>query len=288
LFKTYYRLTKPGIIRGNAVPAIAGFFLASRGSVSYALLLQTLIGISLVIASGCVFNNYLDRNIDKKMARTKQRALAQGTVSARSALTYATVLGLIGLAVLAYYTNLLTVGIGIVGLFFYVIVYGIAKRRSVHSTLVGSISGALPPVAGYVAVSDHLNAAAITLFLILVFWQMPHFYAIAIYRLKEYRAAGLPILSVKTGAAVTKRHMLFYTVLFGIAAVLLSFTAHTGPLYFVVSVLLSLLWLLSGFKGLQTADDDRWARKMFGLSLLVLTTLCVCIGLSGFSAIVNL
>lgn len=284
MLKTYYNLTKPGIIRGNAVPAIAGFFLASRGNVSYALLVETLIGISLVIASGCVFNNYLDRAIDKKMARTKNRALVIGAISTRAALTYGAVLEVAGLVVLAYYTNLLTVMIGITGLFFYVIVYGAAKRRSVHSTLIGSISGALPPVAGYTAVTGHLDAAALSLFLILVFWQMPHFYAISIYRRKEYKAAGLPVLSVKKGVAATKRAMILYTVGFTAAALSLSYTAHTGPLYFVIALVLSLLWLQAGLKGLHTADSERWARKMFGLSLLVLTVLCVFIGLSGFSA----
>jgi protoheme IX farnesyltransferase len=283
LFKTYYQLTKPGIIRGNAVPAIAGFFLAARGNVSYLLLLETLLGISLVIASGCVFNNYLDRKIDKKMARTKNRALVKGIISKRSALTYATILGIIGLVILAVYTNLLTAAIGITGLFFYVIVYGIAKRQSVHSTLIGSISGALPPVAGYSAVTGRLDATALSLFLILVFWQMPHFYAIAIYRLKDYRAAGLPILSVKKGVAVTKRDILLYAVAFGVAAISLSFTAHTGPLYFVVALLLTLFWVISGVRGLQAADNDHWAHKMFGISLLVLTILCVFIGLSGFA-----
>ena len=169
MFKTYYQLIKPGIIRGNAIPATAGFFLASRGNVSYLLLLETLAGISLVIASGCVFNNYLDRHIDKKMARTKNRAIVQGLVSKQQALTYASVLGLLGLIILAVHTNWLTVAIGVAGLFFYVIVYGIAKRRSVHSTLIGSISGALPPVAGYTAVTGRLDAVAITLFFILVF-----------------------------------------------------------------------------------------------------------------------
>jgi protoheme IX farnesyltransferase len=284
LFKTYYHLTKPGIIRGNAIPATAGFFLASRGNVSYLLLLETLAGISLVIASGCVFNNYLDRHIDKKMARTKNRAIAQGLVSKRSALSYATVLGLLGLIILAVHTNWLTVAIGVTGLFFYVIVYGIAKRRSVHSTLIGSISGALPPVAGYTAVTGRLDAVAITLFFILVFWQMPHFYAISIYRRKDYKAAQLPVLSVKKGIARTKREILFYTVGFGVVAVLLSFTAHTGLPYFIVALILSVFWLGAGLQGLNVDNDERWARKMFGISLLVLTILCVCIGLSGFSA----
>jgi protoheme IX farnesyltransferase len=284
LFKTYYHLTKPGIIRGNAIPAIAGFFLASRGNVSYLLLLETLIGISLVIAGACVYNNYLDREIDKKMARTKNRAIALGLVSKRSALTYATVLGILGLAVLAVYTNWLTVAIGVLGLFFYVIVYGVAKRRSVHGTLVGSISGALPPVAGYVAVANRIDAVAVTLFFILVFWQMPHFYAIATYRRKDYKAAGIPVLPVVKGLRTAKRDILLYTLAFGVAAVTLSFTAHTGLPYFLVALGLSLFWLLSGLRGFTAKDDDRWARKMFGISLLVLTVLCVFIGLSGFSA----
>ena len=283
MFKTYYQLTKPGIIRGNAVPAVAGFFLASRGNVSYLLLLETLVGISLVIASACVFNNYIDRDIDRKMARTKNRALATGAISKRSALTYAIVLGLIGFTVLAVYTNWLTVVGGIAGLFFYVVVYGYAKRRSVHGTLVGSISGAMPPAAGYIAVSDHLSASAINLFLILVFWQMPHFYAIATYRRDDYKAAGLPVLPVVKGIAVAKRDILLYILAFGVVAVSLSFFAHTGPLYFIVAVVLTLFWFISGLRGFGAKDDNRWARKMFGISLLVLLVLCVFISLSGFS-----
>jgi protoheme IX farnesyltransferase len=284
LFKTYYQLTKPGIIRGNAIPAIAGFLLASKGSVSYALLVETIVGISLVIASACVYNNYIDRNIDKKMARTKKRALAVGSISKRSALTYATVLGILGFFVIAFYTNLLTVVLGIIALFFYVVVYGIAKRRSVHGTLVGSISGAMPPVAGYVAVSDRLDASAIVLFFILVFWQMPHFYAIATYRLRDYKAAGIPVLPAVKGLAVTQRDILLYIVAFGVAAVSLSFFAHTGPYYFVVAAALSLYWFISGFRGLHTDDKERWARKMFGISLLVLSLLCVAIAIVGLSA----
>jgi len=284
LFRTYYQLTKPGIIRGNAVPAIAGFFLASRGDVSYWLLLETLLGISLVIASACVYNNYIDREIDRKMARTKNRALVTGAISKRSALAYATVLGLIGFIVLAAYTNWLTVIGGVIGLFFYVVVYGYAKRKSVHGTLVGSISGAMPPVAGYIAVSDHLDAAAITLFLILVFWQMPHFYAIATYRRNDYKAAGLPVLPVVKGIEIAKRDILLYILAFGVAAVSLSFFAHTGPLYFIVAIGLTLFWFMSGFHGFGANDDNSWARKMFGISLLVMLVLCIFISLSGFAA----
>jgi len=282
--KQYYQLTKPGIVRGNAIPAIAGFLLASHRHVNYVLLIEMLVGVSLIIAGACVYNNYIDRDIDTKMSRTKNRALARGLISKRLALSYASVLALIGFTFLALYTNMLTLGIGIVGIFAYVVVYGIAKRRSVHGTLVGSISGALPPVAGYTAVSGHLNATALTLFFILVFWQMPHFYSIAIYRLRDYRAAKLPVLPAVKGLAATKRQIIFYIVAFGVAASLLGPIAHTGLGYLSVAVLVSLLWLYSGLKGFHAPDADRWAKKMFGLSLLVLLVLCIAIGISGLLA----
>jgi protoheme IX farnesyltransferase len=237
-----------------------------------------------VIASACVYNNYLDREIDKKMARTKHRALAQGLISNQNALIYASCLGVLGLIILAIYTNILTVLVGIIGLIFYVIVYGIAKRRSVHGTLVGSISGALPPVAGYLAVSNHIDAAAISLFFILVFWQMPHFYAIAIYRLSDYRAAGLPVLPVKRGVSLTKRYILLYILVFGLAAISLSLFSNAGLLYFMVATVLTLLWFIAGLHGYISENDKQWARKMFGFSLIVMIVLCIGIGLSSFTA----
>src|SRR5256885_2016537 len=105
MLKTYYRLTKPGIVYGNAVTVIAGFLLASVGDVNWGLFLATLVGISLVIASACVFNNYIDRDLDKKMARTKKRALASGSIAAVNALSYASLLGLVGFGLLFIFTN---------------------------------------------------------------------------------------------------------------------------------------------------------------------------------------
>jgi protoheme IX farnesyltransferase len=126
LLKTYYALTKPGIIYGNALTVAGGFFLAAKGHASVGLFLATLGGACLVMASGCVFNNWLDRDIDSKMPRTKKRALVEGIVSARSALIFATVLGLIGISLLAAFTNWLTVIIGLLGLLFYV------ERQEIH------------------------------------------------------------------------------------------------------------------------------------------------------------
>ncbi len=228
MFKAYYQLTKPGIIYGNAITTVAGFFLASKGHFNLGLFLAALIGISLVIASGCVFNNYIDKDLDATMERTKNRALVTGAISVRGAIVFGAILGLLGLATLGLLTNTLTAEIALLGLFFYVVLYSLAKRRSVYGTIVGSISGAVPPVVGYCAVTGRFDLGALILFLILVFWQMPHFYAIAIFRQQDYTAAGLPVLPVVKGLRTTKIHILFYILAFTIAAAALYIFKFAG------------------------------------------------------------
>ncbi|HKU18029.1 MAG TPA: heme o synthase [Candidatus Saccharimonadales bacterium] len=269
MLKTYYNLTKPGIIYGNALYAAAGFLLAARGHVNLWLLLVTLAGISLVIASGCVTNNYVDRHIDQTMRRTKQRALAKGTVSGSAAITYAAALGLAGFGLLAWRVNWLTVGIGMIGFLDYVVLYSFWKRRSVYGTIIGSISGATPPLAGYTAVTGHLDIAAVLLFLILVCWQMPHFYAIALYRREEYAQASIPVWPLKRGEHSTKIQMVFYTAVFVVLCALLTVFGYTGYVYLAVVTLFGLAWLWRGVQGFRTPDTNRWARKMFGFSLLM-------------------
>lgn len=275
--RTFYYLTKPGIIRGNLFAATAGFLLASGGDIDLWLLLATWGGIALVIACGCVFNNYIDRNIDKKMKRTQNRALVSGAVSGRTALAYGTILGIAGLTLLAASANWLTVGLGLLGLFFYVVIYGIAKRRTVFGTIVGSISGALPPVAGYTAASNQLDTGAVVLFLVLVCWQMPHFYAIAMFRHKEYAAAGLPVLPVVHGMRTAKIHILTFIAAFIIATLLLPLYGYTGFVYTVAVGLVGLAWLAKGMAGFHAQDDVKWARGMFFFSLTVITVFCLSV-----------
>jgi len=281
---TYYQLTKPGIIYGNALAAIGGFLLASKGHFDLLLFAAMLVGSSLVIASGCVFNNYLDREIDANMARTKKRALVSGRVSGASALVYASVLGLVGFTALAAYTNWLTVGIGVVGIVFYVIVYGFAKRHSVHGTLVGAISGATPPVAGYCAVTGHFDLGALLLFLILVFWQMPHFYAIAMYRAKDYAAAKIPVLPVVKGLQVTKVQMLVYVISFVFATALLTRFGYTGYSYLAAMTLVGVVWLKKCLQGFSAPNSDIWARSMFKFSLIALLVFCLMISIDNVLA----
>lgn len=273
--RRYYHLTKPGIIYGNDLAVIAGFFIATQHHILYRHFFAVLIGTSLVIASACVCNNYIDRNIDQKMQRTKRRALVQGTITARSALTYAAVLGIFGVALLASFVNLLTAAVGAFGFFAYVVLYGIAKRRTVNGTLVGSISGALPPVAGYTAVTGRVDGGAVLLFIILTAWQMPHFYAIAIYRSEDYKAAHIPVLPLVKGAAHTKLQIMSYIVLFIVAAALLTGFGYTGYLYLIVMTCFGFAWLFKGWRTWHLGSDAQWARQMFFFSLIILLAFSV-------------
>ena len=268
--RIFYRLAKPGIIYGNLLPVIAGFFLASRGNINLALFIETALGISLVMGSACVFNNFIDRDIDKRMDRTKGRALASGKISARAALLYASMLGVLGFGTLLLFTNVLTTVIAGIGFVFYVILYGWAKRRSVHGTLVGSISGAVPPAVGYCAVSNHFGQGALLIFLALVFWQMPHFYAIATYRAKDYARAGLPVLPVKKSIQNTKWQILLYTVAFVITTIAFWVEGYTGYTYLLIMLGVGAWWLRRALAGFTASDDAAWARKMFFNSLIVL------------------
>jgi protoheme IX farnesyltransferase len=273
--KTYYYLTKPGMVRGNAMIAACAFFFASRGHIDWWLLLAMLTGISLIIAAACVFNNYIDQGIDTKMSRTKDRALVKKLIPQRNALIYGFILGTIGTSVLAFYTNLVTLGLAGLGFLFYVIFYSIEKRRSIHGTLVGAVSGATPPVIGYCAVTGNFDLGAMLLFIILVIWQMPHFYAIALYRYDDYAAANIPVLPVKKGINETKVAMLLYIIAFTVATLTLNFFGYTGTPYLIISGLLSASWLLLWTRGVRTTDTKRWARKMFFLSLIILMVLFI-------------
>lgn len=265
--KAYYTLTKPGIIYGNTLTGIAGFFVASQGNINPGLLLAFVGGLALVIASACVLNNIIDRGIDKKMKRTKLRALATGDVSVHSATVYSIILGLLGFGTLFFFVNLLAVWLGAAAYVLYIAAYGVAKRKTVHGTLIGSIPGAIPPVAGYAAVANSIDGTALLLFLILVLWQMPHFYAIALFRKKEYEAASIPVLPLIKGHRATKNQILFYIVLFIIAVQALP---GMGIIYSMAMLILGGLWLAKALHGLKTTDDEKWARGLFGVSLYVL------------------
>jgi protoheme IX farnesyltransferase len=273
--RAYYMLTKPGIVYGNGLTTVGAFLLASSGNIDIWLMLATLAGVSLIIACGCVYNNYIDRGIDKRMARTKHRALVEGTIKGNSALLFGTILGASGFGLLAFFVNTLTVLLGVIGLFFYVVLYGISKRKSVYGTIVGSVSGALPPVAGYCAVTGTFDTGALILFLIMTFWQMPHFYAIAMFRHDDYQHAGLPVLPVKQGMLTAKIHVLTYSVAFLFAVVALTVYGYASYTFAIIMTALGIVWIWKGAKNFTRLENATWGRSMFLFSLIVLTSFSV-------------
>ncbi|MFF7707131.1 heme o synthase [Pseudomonas sp. NPDC007930] len=278
--KHFIQITKPGIIFGNVLSVAGGFFLASQGHVDFALFLAAMIGTSLVVASGCVFNNCIDRDIDVKMERTKNRAMVQGLIPVRLALVYGTVLGVVGLALLYLRATPLAALFALIGFVIYVGFYSLyLKRKSVHGTLVGSLSGAMPPVIGYVAVSNSFDLAALTLLVMFSLWQMPHSYAIAIFRFNDYLAASIPVLPVKRGILVAKKHILLYTFAFLLATLMLTVGGYAGMSYLAVAAAMGMYWLYMAWTGYKATDDRVWARKLFVFSIFTITALSVAMSL---------
>ncbi|MBT0729708.1 heme o synthase [Rosenbergiella nectarea] len=277
MIKQYLQVTKPGIIFGNLISVIGGFLLASKGSIDFRLFFVSLIGVSLVVASGCVYNNVIDRDIDHKMERTKNRVLVKGLISTKVSLAYATLLGIAGFAVLYFGANPLAMWLAVMGFVVYVGVYSLyMKRNSVYGTLIGSLSGAAPPVIGYCAVTGNFDAGALILLAIFSLWQMPHSYAIAIFRFKDYQAANIPVLPVVKGISVAKNHITLYIIAFMVATLMLSLGGYAGYKYLVVAAAVSLWWLGMALSGYKSENDDRvWARKLFVFSIVAITALSV-------------
>jgi heme o synthase len=277
--KAYYQLVKPGVMYGNVLTGVAGYLFAAGhfGQFSWIGFLATTLGMTLVVSAACVLNNYLDQDIDHIMQRTKKRPSVTGQVSGRAMVTYSTVLLVFGTAILALWTNWLVVAIGLVGFVTYVWLYGAwSKRMSLHGTTMGSISGAMPIAGGYAAVSGSIDTGLVMVFLVLFFWQFPEFYSISIYRRKEYKAAGVPVISVIRGVPATIRWIFINTILYVLCTIALTPLGYTGWIYFAVMLLAGLHWIYVGYQGFSAKDPDHWARKrMFRLAMYHILLLCV-------------
>jgi len=271
--KQYLLLCKPGIVFGNLASVSGGFFLASKGNVDIWLFFATIIGVSLVVASGCVFNNCIDRDIDSNMKRTQNRAMVLGIINPLFASCYASVLGIVGVLLLYLKANTLSAMLVIFGFVVYVVLYSMwLKRSSVYGTIVGSLSGAMPPVVGYCAVLNKFDLGALILLIMFSLWQMPHSYAIAIFRLRDYQNANIPVLPVVEGIETAKKHMICYVIAFCVIVIMLNISGYVGYKYLVVTSLFSGYWLwLTMFS--YVGDYVLWARKVFFLSIMVIMVL---------------
>lgn len=276
-WRDYLTLAKMGIVISNLITVFAGSFLAIKYNHllfmdKLAVLSLAVLGSALVIAGGCCLNNYIDRDIDGLMERTKERPTVTGKIEANQALWMGIILSALGVIFLAM-TTLTAAVFGLIGLFVYVAVYTMWLKRT-HSinTVIGGISGAMPPLIGWAAVDPGLAHTAWILFLIMFLWQPPHFLALAMKRCEEYRNAGIPMLPVVSGFKMTKRQMIWYvSALIPVSLYLYPF----GKVYTILAAIMGLCWLALGLSGLRSTNDIKWARQMFVYSLNYLTILFV-------------
>lgn len=275
--KDFFALIKIGIVNSNLITTFTGLWLALHFTGESFLnnldiVFYTVAGSSLLIAGSCSINNLIDRDIDHLMERTKERPTVTGRILPVKVL----VLGifLIGLGTLfLMFTTILAAVIGLIGVFCYIFLYTMwSKRQLVSNTIIGSFSGAVPPLIGWTAVDSNLSMVACTLFLLMFIWQPPHFYALAMRRAEEYRAANIPMLPVVKGFKTTKKHILIW-----VAALIPVpfFLTSLGIPFLILANVLNIGWLVLGIYGYRIKDDIKWAKFMFLYSLQYLTIIFV-------------
>jgi protoheme IX farnesyltransferase len=273
VLRQYYELTKPRIVMLTAFCAVIGMFLAADGMVPWPVLVFGTLGISLLAGAGFVFNCMIERGIDARMARTRARAVARGEVSVPAALAFALVLGAIGAWLLLEFANALTMWLTLATFVGYAIVYTVVlKPATPQNIVIGGASGAMPPLLGWAAVADQVGPQALVLVLIVFVWTPPHFWALALYRIEDYRRAGLPMLPVTHGPQLTRLHILLYTLLL-VATSLLPFMIRMSGWFYLVSALALGAVFVAYAWGLWRRYSDRLARRTFRYSILYLAAL---------------
>ena len=257
--------------------SLVGMFLAVPGMVPLDILILGNLGIALVASAGAVVNHVIDRKIDVLMKRTHNRPLAQGRVDLRHATVFAIVIGVMGMTILMVCVNPLCAWLTLGSFVGYAIIYtGYLKHATPQNIVIGGLSGAMPPLLGWSAVSASIEADALILLLIIFAWTPPHFWALAIHRKEEYAKSGVPMLPVTHGEYVTKVHIIVYTIILFMASILPFITGMSGVLYLGAAVVLG-----SGFlywsAVLMLKPTTTTAMDTFRYSILYLALLFVAL-----------
>lgn len=269
----WLELTKPRITLLVTLTTAAGFALASEGRFNWARFAATLLGTALVAAGSAVFNQVVERDLDRNMRRTANRPLPTGRLSPQPASAFGALLAVSGTGILVSFTNSLTAAIGVATLVAYVAVYTPMKTRSSFATLVGAIPGATPPVMGWTSASGEINLGGWVLFAILFLWQLPHFLAIAWMYREDYRRAGMPLLTVNDpDGRSTARQTLLYTVALLPVSLMPSAIGITGWPHLVGAIVLGALFLISAWR-FAREQSHLLARKLLLTSVLYLPAL---------------
>jgi protoheme IX farnesyltransferase len=275
--KDFFTLSKPLIVALLLLTTLGGLVAGGKGWPSTQLALWTMLGGALAASGSSALNQYIDRELDKKMQRTSNRPLAAGRMTGAEGLSYGLALCLISYYILAGFVNLTAALLSLAGIFYYVIFYSILlKRATVQNIVIGGGAGAIPPMVGWAAATGHLSAAAWILFLIIFMWTPPHFWALAIVRKKDYERAGVPMLPVVKGEEVTRAQILIYTLILVGVSLLLPLIKATGSVYLFSAIIFGLLLIYAAWRVWKVPGNKvawtmyRWSSMYLALIFLAL------------------
>lgn len=273
--KDFFELTKPRINFLVLVTTAVGYSLAEPDVFLSAHLFWTLIGTGLTVGCANALNHCWERQTDALMKRTRDRPLPAGRMKPMEAFWFGIITGTAGILILVYWVNILSAGLALTAIISYVPLYTALKPVTSLSTLVGTIPGAIPPVIGWTAVTGSIDFPAIVLFLIMFFWQPPHFLALALYLKEDYRRANLSMLPVEMNEDISMRMMVLYTFFLMVISFVPVLTGLSGPVYFYTAFVLGVLYFFISFYAWigEKGTDQSWARGMFLFSVIHLPLL---------------
>ena len=273
LLRQYLVLTKPRVTQLAVFCAVIGMFLATPTLPDMEKVIAGTIGIWLLAAAAFAVNCLIEQRVDARMLRTARRATATGTISSAQVILFSGALGGIGMFVLYRWVNPLTMWLTFATFVGYAVIYTvILKPRTPQNIVIGGLSGAMPPALGWAAVADAVPAEAWLLVLIIFIWTPPHFWALALYRTRDYENSGLPMLPVTHGQQFTRLHILLYSIALMATTALPFVIGMSGWLYFLCAMVLGGLFVWYAWK-LYRHYSDELSRKLFRFSILYLSLL---------------
>ncbi|AZG34051.1 heme o synthase [Shewanella psychromarinicola] len=274
-WRAYFEMTKPKVVALMLLTVLVGMCLSVPGIVPLQPLVAGMAGIAMMAGAAAAFNHLIDRKIDALMARTYNRPLPKGKISATKASAFAVSLGALGFVVLYTLVNPLTAWLTFASLIGYALVYtAYLKRATSQNIVIGGLAGAMPPLLGWTAITNELHGYALLLVIIIFTWTPPHFWALAIHRRKEYAKVNIPMLPVTHGVEFTKTCILLYTILLAIACLLPVLVGMCGPIYLVGSTLLSCGFIYKAWQ-LKFHDYPELAMQVFKFSIYHLMILFI-------------
>ena len=267
---SYINLCKPKIVALLTVTALIGMLLSVNFYTNLTNVfngLASLVGFALLAAASAALNQIFDRETDKNMSRTKLRPLAAGNISLTEALTFTAILLFVGSSLMLYFSNLLTLMITTFGFIFYSLIYTIyLKWATPQNIVIGGLSGALPPLIGWTAVSNEISLMPLILVLIIFLWTPPHFWPLAIDRMEEYKKEGVPMMPIAKGVTRTKKEMVVYAVLLLAASLAPYFYGLAGIFYLATTTALNLYFIYLCLIYLND-KDNQLSMKIFNFSV---------------------